>query len=331
MSALRLPSAMAFRASTASASSRKLTGKSFRSSAALSPRKPFGITPRLTPLPSSFIGFIPFALLSPLPSLLIWSFLQLILSGWYLRDRWLRDRPGKEAAFLLLIALFSYPALTSLFWGQPGVLLMIAAGETLKALEENRSTGAGIILTSGFLLVGPEGIDRYIRQIRETAAAPPGDPYNPQVMMNWRALGLNLKPILPDPIGKAMVGIGSVLTAGIALGLWRSASLRSGEWALRTLAIFAATGAVAWHAHGHMAVILIPPILRLALNSPVFLRLFAAWAFTPWLATGAGLLLAILRPAWLTPEGILAGSTLLLWNLYLPVLARELPGSFQKT
>jgi len=53
------------------------------------------------------------------------------------------------------------------------------------------------------------------------------------------------------------------------------------RYAIAILGIFAATGAVTWHAHLHMSMILIPPMVFLLLKNEFNKRLFAVWAFMP--------------------------------------------------
>jgi asparagine N-glycosylation enzyme membrane subunit Stt3 len=88
--------------------------------------------------------------------------------------------------------------------------------------------------------------------------------------------------------------LGSVLTAAISLVVFgRSKLERSAEIALALLGVLAATAAVTWHAHFHMAIILIPPLLLLAVKDQQGSKIFHLLVLVPVLVH---LVLAILAP-----------------------------------
>ncbi|MDW7992273.1 MAG: hypothetical protein RMK65_09140, partial [Anaerolineae bacterium] len=82
--------------------------------------------------------------------------------------------------------------------------------------------------------------------------------------MNWRSVGLLLSWTLPALLAWGLAGLGIVLTAGTALAMAYRADLQDVDGQKRfTLGVLAATLAATWHAHGHMAMILLPPLLAL--------------------------------------------------------------------
>ncbi|WP_448590551.1 glycosyltransferase family 87 protein [Thermoflexus hugenholtzii] len=314
---------------------------------------PIALTPYL---PIFMVLFIPFSVFSPLPGFLIWSLLNLCIGVLYLRRRWVSG-PGWDK---LWIVMASYPALTNLFWGQPTVFMMIALGEFLIALRARRSGRAGlwlsmllikpqtlflilpglalarhwrtlgafaggalILLGSSVVLLGSDGIAGYMAQLREASLASAGHPsFHPEVQMNWRAFALVLQPWLPDQIRWGLAMIILVLSGVGALGLWKMrGSTEPFTWSLRLLGTLAATGAAAWHAHTHQAMILIPCLLDLLHYNLLNRRVLLAWAFAPWLAAGVGLLLAWIHPPLISPEAVLPGQTLLVFNIYFLIYA----------
>jgi len=304
--------------------------------------------------PVFMILFIPFSMFSPFPAFLIWSILNLCIGVLYLQRRWM-SMPGWDK---MLIVMVSYPALTNLFWGQPTVLMMIALGELLIALRAGRPewaglwlsvllikpqtlflilpglalarqwralgafTGGALILTgSSIVLLGSEGIESYIELLREASLASAGHPsFHPEVQMNWRAFALALQPWLPDRIRWGLAIVIFVLSGVGALGLWKiGRSKEPVTWSLRLMGTFAATGVAAWHAHSHQATILIPCLLDLLHRNLLSRRVLLAWAFAPWLATGIGLLAALIQLPLISPEGVLSGQTLLFFNIYFVI------------
>jgi hypothetical protein len=306
----------------------------------------------LTPyLPVFVIFFVPFSALPPLFAFLIWSVMNLFIAILYLRRRWVFRADWDK----VLIVMASYPALTNLFWGQPTVFMMIAVGELLIALRTRCFGWAGlwlsmllikpqtlflilpglalarqwrallafiggalILLGSSAVLLGSGGIESYMAQLREASLASAGHPsFHPEVQMNWRAFALVLPPWLPDRIRWGLAGILFVLSGMGALGLWKiRGSTKPFAWSLRLLGTFAATGAAAWHAHNHQAMILIPCLLDLLHHNLLNYRVLLAWAFAPWVATGVGLLLALIHPSLISPEAVLPGQMLLFFNIY---------------
>lgn len=145
----------------------------------------------------------------------------------------------------------------------------------------------GFMLSSLFVLitsVGLIGVDGLLN-LKDTLldAAAGGVHSKAEIMMNWRMLGTNLQTITSPAFGWAVILVGSILTVGVALYAFRKkGAWGSTEHGLALLGLFAATGAVTWHAHLHMSVVLIPPMLFLLLNKKFNQKLFSAWVFLPF-------------------------------------------------
>lgn len=150
-------------------------------------------------------------------------------------------------------------------------------GWPLRVLLGLALSGLGILALS-LLLAGIEGLRNLGRQlffypgIQSTTA--------PRLMMNWRGLGANLALWLPSPVAGAVAIAGLALTVGVALSLWwRPADPASPRFFLILFGTYAATCAITWHAHIHMALPLAVPLLYLYARrrlSPIILALWAA-------------------------------------------------------
>jgi len=134
---------------------------------------------------------------------------------------------------------------------------------------------------------------------------------NPLAMMNWRSLALNLEQISPSWLAWAVAITGMLITTFWALRTW-SKNKTDQQFNLALLVNLAATLAVTWHSHLHMATSLLAPLIAL-LGSKLL-------SYKQWMSILGiqflGLIGSIVARVWF-PENNLLGMTLLSINLYL--------------
>ncbi len=279
----------------------------------------FVFQPNPTPYLPVFV--LPFQLLALMPPLLagaFWLLLNIIGTVWYLRyfgDRVAGRYPSARLALMLMV---SAPAFLNLFTGQINLPLMICVGEYLLAALAGRDLRAGLWL--GGLLLKPQCLVLVIPAlllersgktllgfIGSSAAIvaaswimggtaslqllgglwlgyASGLPTNdPQLMMNWRMIALQLGAFTGSQVGWTVAIIGLVATAVFGIRMWlRRGNAGPTRLTIAVATLFAATSLVAWHSHVHMAMILIPPLLALHMTRRDLLGGFLEiWCFIP--------------------------------------------------
>jgi hypothetical protein len=322
-----------------------------------SPIDRIGVVP--TPLLPIFI--IPFQLFALLPlstSFLIWTILNVLVLFIYVKKRLLNKLPIKYAFMIMLAA----PVFQNFYFGQVEVWLMIFASEFLIALIDGKFFKAGVWLGSlllkpqililiipylliqkywrtlagfsvfsfftilvSFFLIGLEGLLK-IKDLWLGYSA--GLPSNaPEVMLNWRMLGLHSSALSSPLIGTLITVLGSIFTLYLCLPLFINRSIIS--LALPLLGIFSATLAVTWHSHQHMSMTLFPFLLML-LNLQIFPnKLFKAWIFIPILSYIVVIPIVLLIQLGLLPMidafgGLITGGCMLIFNIILVYTSRDL-------
>jgi len=264
---------------------------------------------------------LPFILLSliRLPvSYLIWTLINLIGLIFYLRFfvRWATEKTAPSSR-LIFIAIIALPVFINLHEGQVNFWLAICIGEFMRAIFSEKPTKAGLwlggwlikpqllILILPFLLIQRSfnvfkgfmiatvailgvslaliRVDGVLALAKLFLEAGGGNlTSNPAAMMNLRMLGWHVASLTTSTAGWVMIIIGSTLTAGTALWIFRYRIHEDSDMsAIALLGLLAATNAVTWHAHLHMAVTLIPPMLYLLVNKRFPKKLFALWVFVP--------------------------------------------------
>ena len=104
----------------------------------------------------------------------------------------------------------------------------------------------------------------------------------PEIMMNWRMLGLHISNYYSPTIGWGVIVIGSILTVCAALIISiKPTDSDFTKTVVGLIGIFAATGAVTWHAHFSMSTILIPPMIYLYVKKRFPEKLLMLWVFMP--------------------------------------------------
>jgi hypothetical protein len=317
-----------------------------------------GVVP--TPLfPVFLIPFQIMALIPPGISFVVWTVINVSVLFVYMKKRLLTNLPVRY----LGLAILAIPCFLNMYFGQVEVWLMIFISEFLIAWRNgelfksglwlglallkpqilillvpylllNRYwkvlggflTSALIIFIFSLLLVGVSGL---LDLIKLWLGYSTGLPSNaPEVMMNWRMLGIHASRIISKEAGITVVVVGTFITLLFCLPLWRGGG--GGSFPLVALfGILAATLAVTWHSHQHMAMTLIPFLFILLQEAKITTRLFQAWIMIPIGSYLFVILIVIIFSLFsqTTPEaigGLITGTCMLVFNLLFLHTARKL-------
>ncbi len=266
------------------------------------------------------IFVVPFQLLSflsPTLGYLIWTFINLIGFILYLSFFIKKTGTSTSASRYILLFIISLPVFVNFYEGQVNVWLGICAGEFIRAILEDKPfkaglwlggwlikpqillliipfifiqrskkifpgflTSASIVFITSFALIGIKGFQTLINVLQTSALG--GGVSNPLGMMNWRMVGTRISLYTSPTFGLIITIVGSVLTVGLTIYFFREKIKQNSEdMVIAILAIFAATNLITWHAHFHMLIILIPPMLFLLIKDQFNMKFFLLWVFLP--------------------------------------------------
>ena len=248
----------------------------------------------------------------------IWTILNLIILIGYLIFFLRKTNPGSGTTIsglnLLILFLISFPVLSNIINGQVEVFLLVCAGEFIRYAIGKKPVlsgiwlgglllkpqlliliipiflimrnwkvlmgfivSSGIILMTSLLLSGFAGMKALINQWTKfsdsvaTAA--------PQVMINWRMVGLNLNNLLNTSLGWVITGLGMVLTLlAVYFLVKQRPPFGSPKWVMAMLGVFSATLAITWHSHYHMAMVLIPFLVYVSIFKLLPEKIIYLWA-----------------------------------------------------
>lgn len=275
---------------------------------------------QVVPVPYLPLFVIPFQLLSFLSlesSFWIWTLLNMLGFIYYLRF-FIKETTGiTPQNRLVFMVMLSLPVFLNLFWGQVNIFLGICAGEFIRAKLSNKHLLAGLWL-GGWLLkpqlliiiipilliqhskkellgfaisaisifvisFGLINVKGFLILTNLFLGYAKGMPTNgPEIMMNWRMLGLHLSNYFSPVIGWTVIAIGTILTLQAVLIISKKLADSDFTRSIITLTgLFAATGVVTWHAHLSMSIILIPPIMYLYVNKRFPEKLLLLWTLMP--------------------------------------------------
>jgi len=237
-------------------------------------------------LPVFGLLFLPLPWLPFTASYLVWSGLGMVALALYLRH-FCQVLKVQLQPLLLAQWMLSLPVLANLALGQVNVFLVICLGEWFLAYQSGRywrsgvwlagllikpqtlilllpilvisrnwslvagfSLGVGLVTGISLLLAGWDGVATSIRLAGGFAG--PLIQTGP-TMMNFRALALNLEPILPDAIAWGLAVVGMVGTAWFVFHIWRVKS-NQGKHALLKLVLLTCCGTftITWHSHFYL-------------------------------------------------------------------------------
>jgi hypothetical protein len=258
-----------------------------------------------------------------------WIILNLIILIGYLvffLRRMLPENGAKVNGMKLLIPiLLSYPVYCNIILGQVEILLVICAGEFIRNSVRKKPFLAGlwlggllikpqlliliipislimrnwkvlmgfagssaIILVTSFILSGFDGMKALINLwTRYSVGIATG---KPEAQINWRMIGLNLNSLLNTSLGWVIIGLGMVLTIlALYFLIKQNPTPGSPSWVMTMLGVFSATIAITWHAHQHMAMVLIPFLIYALQKKLLPEKIVFAWVVvTPivWIVMG---------------------------------------------
>ena len=253
-------------------------------------------------LPPFIVPFAFLAGLGPFVGYWVWTVFNLaVFIGYFIFfTKKTTGQPPSRRLFALI--LLSFPVFLDFFYGQVNIWLMVFVGEYMRAELDGKPFRAGLWL--GGLLIKPQylaligiallmqrsikalaglavsslvimavsyamvGSAGFVAMIQLWLGYTSGLPATgPNVMMNWRMLGLFLEGLFNAPWVWPLMFAGMAVTAIAGLYLWRHpVDWHSWSSPVVLLGILAATGAVAWHSHISTQTILIPPLIYL--NQP---------------------------------------------------------------
>jgi len=291
---------------------------------------PFLVVP--TPyFPVFILPFAFFLLFSPATGFTLFALLNLAGVLLYTYHLILELELKEEVGWVILGVLVSLPTFFNLFYGQVKLVLFIALGEFLIALENEDDLYAGLWLS--LLMLKPQtllfllpwlffsrkwraligfGTGTILVYVLSSLLAgwgwgktwlelivlyPQNLPTtNPMAMMNWRGLAENLTRIFPPFLAWGIALTGILFTSFYTVRTWRR-NVEPESLRLAFLGVIAATCAVTWHAHTHMAMLLLIPLLALLGSKQLSYNLWAGIIFTQFLGLAISVLGNIRFPA----------------------------------
>jgi hypothetical protein len=239
-------------------------------------------------LPLFILPLQALSFLAPLPGYIAWSVLNLVILIAYLA-RFSRSIPRTHRPRFILAGLISFPVFWTLFFGQVNAFLVVCLGEfTLCMLHQQDfragfwlsglllkpqtvvllipgmlvgrrggavlgfAAGAGIVALGSTLASGAVGLRNLAGLFLQQGTGLPA--YAANTMANWRSAVLAIPGLASTPVGTWITVIGLTLTCAVALMLWRMPRRPDVRQEVVLLAgTLAATFAVAWHSHVHVA------------------------------------------------------------------------------
>jgi hypothetical protein len=289
-------------------------------------------------LPVFLLPFQLLALMEPVTAYWLWTLINVTALLAYLRFFGLRVSGNSPSTRLVGLLMVASPVFVNMFIGQVNVWLVICIGEYVRAAISRKPLCAGLWL--GGLLLKPQSLivlvpalvlQRSFKTVAGLVAAScaivgaslilgglgslnglagmwlgyaAGLPTNaPELMMNWRMIALHLGRISSPQVGWGVAVMGLVFTLLAALSLWvRKVEVGTPLFALALCGTLAATGAIAWHSHIHMAMLMIPPLFLLGLKHGELLgSRLDWWVFLPASLYCARLMLAATMRAGIVP------------------------------
>ncbi len=267
-------------------------------------------------LPVFVCLFMPFGLLPPVPAYWAWTAATLVVVVIY-SVRIMTAASGRVGFMPVALALTALPVFAVVLAGQVDAFLLLCLGEFLLAQRSGRPGWGGVWLAGLLLkpqtlvLIGPwlllsrqvrclagfalgcalvlgasvalAGIDgllalgRLATMLTESVVTS-----YPESMMNWRALAINLSWILDPRVawGVALAGLVGTLALAAQIGR-RPAPAGADAYAIAVLGLYAATGAVIWHAHVYTALPLVLPLVYVHVRRAAPGWVLAGWALLP--------------------------------------------------
>ncbi|HEX3722591.1 MAG TPA: glycosyltransferase family 87 protein [Nitrolancea sp.] len=304
------------------------------------------------PYPPIFLAlFAPFTIPPPQIGFLLWTIANLLIAIPVARSLAGHFPADQQRAVTTLLLLF-FPLMMALFVGQMVIILLFAFWKAYQALEQGDDFRAGLwlgvllikpqyavvllavlllkrrywaiggsaltalaVLLSSLLVGGVDGVVAYVRMILvDYPNYSGGLAIDPQSMISWRALVLNLIPNVGKTEGLVLTALLSLISLVMLAVIWRGEwNPRSPRFANQMLATMIVSLLVAYHSQVHGAVLLMVPGALIAAgspSSPFIKKLILVSVFGPPFAT----LLSL----------IIQGNAGMVSLLYLPLMIMAL-------
>lgn len=260
-------------------------------------------------------------------SYLLWTFLNFALLVGYLFFFFHKTTPTirtfTDFLKLLIPILISYAVFFNITCGQVEVFVLIFTGEFVRAATNKKPIlsglwlgglllkppllvliipiflflrywkllfgfiiSSGIVLGTSIALSGLNGMlslfNIWTNVTGETA------PTAPEIMINWRMVGINLSQVINPSFAWTIAGFGIALTLLAVLFLIVKIPLfGSPSWIITILGVFSATLSLTWHSHYHMAMVMIPFLVFALVQNLLPQRRILSWcAITPLVFIG---------------------------------------------
>jgi len=251
----------------------------------------------------------------------VWTVINwLVLIGYILffTSTFLRNTERKlEKVLIAIVLIFTFPVFFNFAWGQVNVLLTVSIGEFIRhAHKEHKLVSGlwlgmlllkfpllmlvvpvllflrnyrilvGLFLSGSFLfllstlLVGVEGNGKMFQYLIGTMEVSSSS--NPNVMMNWRMLGLLLQGFFQPAVGWIVVVVGTLITLFFVWLLIRPRpEIGSSHWILVMQGVIAATCVISWHSHIHMSMVLLPFLIYYVVKYQTISSMIDVWIIAP--------------------------------------------------
>lgn len=247
----------------------------------------------------------------------MWTILNLIILIGYLVFFLQKIHQGSGVSVnrfnLLVLIMVSYSVYTNFSNGQVEVFLLVCAGEFIRNAVCKKTVlsgiwlgglllkpqlliiivpvflimhnwkllmgfvvSSGIIVMTSLLLSGFAGMKALINLWTKYSFGTATNAL--EVMINWRMVGVNVNALLNTSLGWVITGVGMVLTIlAVYFLIKKRPPYGSPQWIMTMLGVFAATLAITWHSHYHMAMVLIPFLIYASLHKLLPEKIIFLW------------------------------------------------------
>lgn len=247
----------------------------------------------------------------------VWTLFNLAILIGYLVFYLRKVLPGNvvtnSGLSLLFLVLVSFPVFNNLVNGQVNIFLLVCVGEMIRNAVKKKPllsglwmgglllkpvlliliipiflimrnwkvllgfiVSSGMILTTSLILSGFTGMSALFNAW--TKFGENSSLIGPGSMINWRMIGVNLNLLLNTPFGWVITGMGIVLTTLTVFFLIKQCPpYGRPSWVLIMLGVFAATLAITWHSHAHMAMVMIPFLVYVSLHKLLPEKIIFLW------------------------------------------------------
>jgi len=214
---------------------------------------------------------------------------------------------------LLLLVFVSYPVFMNFTNGQVNVFLLVCAGEFIRCavkkatilsgiwlgglllkpqlliliiplflISRNWRVLKGFIISSGIILIasaflsGFTGMKALVNLWTKYSSGMSSN--TPEIMINWRMVGLNLNDLFNTSLGWVITGLGMLITIIAVYFLIKyKPPFGSSQWVMVILGVFSATLAITWHSHYYMAMVLIPFLIYASVHKMLPEKIIFYW------------------------------------------------------